>query len=63
MIINQCPSQTLHISLDVSYSLGISFKMKVILVRKDYDKEILSNLNQETILKLYTLKCPSLSRN
>lgn len=63
MIINQCPSQTLRISLDVSHILGISFKMKVILVKKDYDKEILSNLNQETILKLYTLKCPSLSRN
>lgn len=34
---------TAHISLGVSYILGMSFKIKVILVKKNYDKEILSN--------------------
>ena len=34
---------TAPVSLDVSYILGISFKIKVTLVKKNYDKEILSN--------------------
>lgn len=50
---------TAPVSLSVSYILGMSFKIKVILVRKNYDKYF-QTISQQTILKLHTLKCPSL---